>query len=344
MSNLQGGLIGCGFFAPNHLHAWQEVQGAEITAVCDLDEDKALACSQKFGVGSIYTNVGEMLDAESLDFIDIVTQPATHHSLVEAAVSHGLPVICQKPLAPSLAEARAIIEACRDADVPLMVHENFRWQRPMRALKDAVDELGELFFGRISFRSAYDVYADQPYLAEDERFIIHDLGIHLLDLCRFFMGKAEKLYCQTQRVNPEINGEDTATIMLEMTTGATCVVEVSYASKLERELFPQTLVHLEGVRGSATLGADHHLTVVKEGEFTHDTVKPRTFPWNTPPFEALQDSVVSIQQHWVECLSEGREPETSGVDNLQTIELVFGAYASADAGAPYKEEVKEHGS
>jgi predicted dehydrogenase len=343
MADLCGGLVGCGFFAPNHLHAWREVEDAKIVAVCDLDKAKAQARARQFGVEGVYADVEEMLHTGSLDFVDIVTGPAAHRTLVQIALRQEVPVICQKPLAPSLPEARAIVDACRDAEVPFMVHENFRWQTPMRALKEAAEGLGTLFFGRISFRSAYDVYADQPYLAEDRRFILYDLGVHLLDLARFFMGEVEQLCCKTQRINPNINGEDVATVLLKMGSDATCVVEASYASKLEQELFPQTLVHLEGAEGSATLGPGYGLTVVQGSRVDHRVVAPRAFTWSSSPIEVIQDSVVAIQQHWVECLREGREPETSGPDNVKTLELVFGSYASAETGTPY--EVEEvHGS
>jgi D-apiose dehydrogenase len=341
MGDLRGGLVGCGFFASNHLHAWRELEDAKIVAVCDADKAKAQARARQFGVEGLYADVEEMLHTGSLDFVDIVTGPAAHRALVEVALRHEVPIICQKPLAPSLPEARAIVDACRDAEVPFMVHENFRWQTPMRALKEAAQGLGTLFFGRISFRSAYDVYADQPYLAEDRRFILYDLGVHLLDLARFFLGEVEQLCCKTQRINPRINGEDVATVLLKMVSGATCVVEVSYASKLEQELFPQTLVHLEGTEGSATLGPGYDLTVVQGSRIDHRVVAPKTFTWSSSPIEVIQDSVVAIQQHWVECLREGREPETSGPDNVNTLELVFGSYASAETGTPYEvEEVR----
>lgn len=320
------------------------MEGAGIVAVCDLDEEKARARAQEFGIESIYFDAEEMLRDGSVDFMDIATQAHTHLPLVEIAARYGVPVICQKPLAPSMDEARAIVKACEDAGIPLMVHENFRWQTPMRHAKDAATQIGDLFFGRISFRSAYDVYADQPYLAQDERFILYDLGVHLLDLARFFFGEMERLYCQTARVNPRINGEDVATVMLETTGQATCLVEASYASKLETELFPQTLMHLEGAEGSVTLHAGYDLTTVKDKKVDRRRVVPRTFSWSTPPAEAIQDSMVAIQRHWIECLTSGREPETSGVDNLRTLGLTFGAYESAETGLPYREGSTLHGS
>lgn len=229
-----------------------------------------------------------------------------------------------------------MVEACEAAGVKFMVHENFRWQAPMRALKEASAGIGELFFGRITWRSAADVYTSQPYLATDPRFIIYDLGVHLLDLARFFLGEVEQLHCLTQRVNPRIRAEDVATILLKMAGGASCMVELSFASRLEEELFPETLAHLEGARGSAVLGPHFRLARASGEEVTRRTVTPRQLGWSTPGREAIQESVVAIQAHWVECLAAGSEPETSGRDNLRTLDLVFGAYESAASGMPYR--------
>ena len=331
-TELRGALVGCGFFARYHAHAWGEVEGARLVAVCDRDEARARAFAQDFGIEHVYTDMETMLEDEhkNIDFVDVATQPDTHEPLVTLAARHGMPVICQKPLAPSLEAARAMVTACEKAGVPLMVHENFRWQAPMRALKEAAGTLGTLFFGQISFRSRYDVYAAQPYLATDERFILYDLGVHLLDLARFFFGEVRHLCAHTQRVNENIRGEDVATVVLAMKSGGACIVDLSYASEREAELFPQTLVRLEGTGGTAVLGPDYALTVTRGGETTRRHVPPRAFAWQEPPGEAVQDSVVAIQQHWADCLRTGRPPETSGADNLCTLELVFAAYDAAD--------------
>ncbi|MGD8237893.1 MAG: Gfo/Idh/MocA family oxidoreductase [Armatimonadota bacterium] len=335
MRSFRGGLIGCGFFARNHLHAWQEVEGAEIVALSDIDGSRAAAYGRGFEIEGVYGDAEEMLAAETPDFVDIVTGPEAHRPLVELAARHGVHVICQKPLAPSLADARAMLKACREAGVSFMVHENFRWRAPMRAVQEAAAGLGEVFFGRMYWRSAFDICSRQPYLAEDPRFIIYDVGVHLLDLARFYMGEVERLHCETQRVNPKVKGEDVATIVLRMTSGATCLVELSYASKLEEELFPQVLVELEATDGSVRLGPDFRVAVVTEDGVTTRTAGPHIFPWADAPNEATQESVVRIQEHWVACRREGREPETSGADNLRTLELVFGAYESAETGLRY---------
>jgi predicted dehydrogenase len=322
-----GVLIGCGYFAQNHLHAWQMIEDATIVAVCDIDKERAEAYAKQFGIDNVYTSVHDMLEAESLDFVDIATQAHTHLELVRTVAAHNINIICQKPLAPSLEDARALVAASQN--VTLMVHENFRWQRPMIMLKQAVSQLGDLFFGRIHFRSGHDVYANQPYLATDARFIIYDLGVHLFDLARFFFGDAQTLTCHTQRVNPNIAAEDVATALLTMQSGAHVVVDMSYASKLEQELFPQTLIHLEGTLGSATLDANYQLTVVTPVGTHCVDASPQAFDWTPEPVTAIPESVYNIQKHYIHCLSAGTRPDTSGEDNLKTLELTFGAYYSA---------------
>lgn len=123
-------LIGTGFFAQNHLHAWAEMDDVELVAVCDVDEERVAAAATTFG-GRPYTDARALLEAEDLDFVDIATTPPTHRMMVELAAAHGVAPICQKPLAWDMVEARAMVEACERSGVPFMVHENFRFQAPM---------------------------------------------------------------------------------------------------------------------------------------------------------------------------------------------------------------------
>jgi predicted dehydrogenase len=221
MATLKGGLVGCGFFAVNHMHGWRDAEGAEIVAICDRNPERLKTVGDQFGIAGRYTDAGEMMAKEKLDFVDIATTVNSHRALVDLAASYKLPTICQKPFAPTLADARAMVEACRKAGVPLMVHENFRWQSPIQAVKAVIDsgEVGAPFFGRISFRSGFDVFSGQPYLAEGERFIIEDLGIHILDIARFLFGDVSMITSRTRRINAKIKGEDVATMLLDHENG-----------------------------------------------------------------------------------------------------------------------------
>jgi D-apiose dehydrogenase len=328
---LRGALIGCGFFAINHLHGWRDVRGAEIVAICDRSTERLNIAGDQFAIAARYTDAAAILVAEKLDFVDIATTADTHRPLAELAASHGLGVICQKPFAPTLADAKAIVAACTTAQRPLMVHENFRWQSPMQKVKALLNAgaIGDPFWGRVSFRSAYDVFSGQPYLAEGQRFIIEDLGIHALDIARFLFGDAHNISARTKRVNASIIGEDVATMLLDHGDGVASIVDCSYATQLEQELFPQTLLEIDGTQGSLRLGANYALSVTRNGETTHEDVSPPLLPWATRPWHNIQESVVHIQQHWVDCLHNGTEPQTSGRDNLKTLGLVEAAYLSA---------------
>ncbi|SCK54585.1 Predicted dehydrogenase [Variovorax sp. HW608] len=331
---LKGGLIGCGFFSQNHLHAWQQLEGVEIVALCDRDEARLKDTASRFGIKRTYQDAAQMLEAEQLDFVDIATTVSTHRPLVEMAAAARVACICQKPLANSIEDGQAMIDACARAGVPLMVHENFRWQTPIQKVREVLNQnaIGEPFWGRVSFRSAFDVFSGQPYLATDKRFILQDLGIHIIDIARFLFGEATVVSANTRRVNPKIQGEDVATLLLTHATGITSVVDCSYATALPTELFPQTLLEIDGSHGSLRLQADYQLVIHRRGGETQTIrCEPPLHSWAERPWHNIQDSVLNIQAHWISCLRDVKEPQTSGADNLRTLKLVYAAYDSADS-------------
>lgn len=334
MSELNGALIGCGFFAINQMHAWNDVDGARIVAICDRDPERLKIVGDQFGIERRYSDANALFSDGGFDFVDIATTVQSHRILVEMAAQHKVPAICQKPFAKTLADAKAMVAACRAAGVPLMVHENFRWQRPIQAVRKVLDEgsIGTPFWGRFSFRSGYDVFSGQPYLAEGERFIIEDLGIHTLDIARYILGDVATVSARTKRVNPNIKGEDVATILLDHESGATSIVDVSYATKLSREPFPETLIEIDGSEGTIRLTQGYQLEVTNANGTATDDVSPILLSWASRPWHNIQESVYAIQQHWVDKLKQGAEHSTSGADNLKTFALVEGAYESAASG------------
>jgi D-apiose dehydrogenase len=331
---LKGALIGCGFFAINHLHAWRGCSGAEIIASCDSNVERLKSVGDQFGISKRYLNANEMFASEQMDFVDIATTAPSHRALVELAVSHGVAVICQKPVAPTLSDAKAMVATCAKANVPFMVHENFRWQSAIQKAKSIISQgdIGEVFWGRVSFRSAYDVFSGQPYLAEGQRFIVEDLGIHALDIARFLFGDVENMNARMKRVNPNIKGEDVATMLLDHGSGVTSIVDCSYASIREVEAFPETLLEIDGTHGSMKLDQGYQLTVTNRSGTTHHDVSPPLLSWASKPWHNIQESVLNIQKHWIDCLKNNAEPQTSGRDNLKTLALVEAAYQSAATG------------
>jgi predicted dehydrogenase len=329
-------LIGCGFFAQNHLHAWAEIPEVELVAVCDIDAAKAAAAAADFG-GTPYTDAVELLANETVDFVDIATTAPTHRLMVELAAANGVAAICQKPLAWEMDDASAMVQAMSERGLPFMVHENFRFQYPMRRIKELLDAgaIGRPFFGRISFRTDFDVYSNQPWLVDNPRMIIIDVAVHLFDLARCFMGEPETLFTEAIRVNPRIAGEDVATILLRTKDG-TCIVDASYETRSDHSTYPQTFVTLEGTEGTLTLGPDYHLQVVSRGVVSEEDLVIPPHAWASEPWNGIQDSVHTIQRHWVHCLETGQTPETSGADTLTLLDITLGAYESAETGRQYR--------
>ncbi len=249
-------------------------------------------------------------------------------------------MICQKPLAPDLAAARAMVRRCHEAGVPLLVHENWRWQHPLREVKRALTDsaLGPVHRARITYSNSFPVFDNQPFLRDLEQFILTDIGTHLLDTARFLFGEARSLYCLTQRVNQCIRGEDVATVMMEMESGATAVCEMSYASPVEHDRFPETFVLAECEHGAVELGPDFWLRVTRHGQGTLACRCPPPFyAWADPRYAVVHASIPACCADLLHSLQTGAPAETSGEDNLRTLELVFGAYRSAAEGRVLKE-------
>jgi predicted dehydrogenase len=271
---------------------------------------------------------------ERLDFVDLITDVGTHSTFVHLAAAHHLPVICQKPLAPTLAEAERMVAACQAAKVPLFVHENWRWQTPLRALKGLLEQgaIGRVFRGRVTYSNSFPVFDNQPFLKELEQFILTDMGTHLLDTTRLLFGEAKTLFCRTARVHHQIRGEDVATVLLGMQSGATVTCEMSYASRVEHDRFPETYVFIEGDQGSLELGPDYWIRLTtREGTLARRYPPPR-YAWADPRYELAQSAGVACNANLLGALQGRHAAETTGEDNLRTLRLVFGAYESAASG------------
>ncbi len=329
------GICGAGFWAQYQLSAWQEIADTQCVAVCDPSEDRARTLAERFGIRSIYTSVEDMLDRESLDFIDVIASPASHEPLVLAAAKHRKPVICQKPMAETEAACRRMVEACTSNQTWFAIHENWRWQSTLRRVKLLVDagRIGDIYRCRLDFVSGFDVFANQPTLRQCEQFIIADVGCHVLDYARCLFGEADSLYCRTSRVSKEIRGEDVASISMMMNGGKTLVdVNLAYAlTPMADECFPETRLFAEGSAGSIELLSRYRLRITDHNGTSEELLSPQLYSWLNPQYAIVHSSLVGCNQHMVDCIRSRRPAETDGRDNLKSMELVFRAYESAQA-------------
>lgn len=336
MPDLNFAVMGTGFWALYQIPAWFEVGGVQLVAAYDRTVSKAKQVAERFGIPRVYSDPEELLQKErdNLDFVDIIAAVEAHAPLVHLAAKYHLPVICQKPMSTDLASAEGMVAVCREAGVPLYIHENWRWQAPIRALKAALDSgvIGRPFRARIDMVSGFPVFANQPFLKELEQFILTDLGSHTLDTARFLFGEASSLYCQTRKVHRDIKGEDVATIVLNMGENISVTVNMAYAENfLEREAFPQTFFFIEGECGSLELSQDYWLhTTTREGTLLKRVPPPR-YAWADPTYETVHASIVACNANLLGALRGENQAETTGEDNLKTVRLVYASYDSARA-------------
>ncbi len=332
MRELKFAMIGAGFWSQYQLAAWGEVSGARCVAVCDPLLEKAQNRAKLLGVPNAYAHVDELFERHELDFVDIVSTVESHASLAALAMQRGVAAICQKPLAESVEAARELCRQSHALQVPLMVHENWRWQSPIRRLKEILElaDFGPLVRARIDFANSFPIFDNQPALKALKQFILADIGTHILDVSRFLFGEADELYCQTRQMRSDIAGEDVATVMLRKQSGLTVTCNMSYASRWELDRFPQTMIAVEGTRGGVSLGTDYMICIYDDrGEHCEQIPLPK-YDWVNPAYELVHSSMVDCHRDLLAGLRGERPAETTGDDNLKTLELVYAAYASAE--------------
>jgi len=333
------GMVGCGFYAQNHLYAWADLksEGAILAAVCDRDPAKAEAAGKKFGAPH-FTDMAKMLDAVKIDLVDIATRMDTHRELAAIAAERGVGAVVQKPFAPTWEECLAIVDKARKHKAWLAVHENFRFATAMRNVKKVLEQgtIGTPNWARLSWRTGFDVYRGQPYLAEEEKLVIQDVGIHILDLARYFLGEVDYLNCETQKRNPKIRAEDTATIMMKHKSGAVSLVEATYAAKRGNDAFPETMLEIEGDGGSVIVTKGEKMIVTAQGLTFEDSIGGPLLSWTSRPWHVSQEAVLHTNRHMFERFRDGKPADTSGEDNLKTYALVEAAYAAAKSHGAVK--------
>lgn len=336
MKPLRFALFGTGFWSRFQLAAWKQLGASvECVALFNRTRSKAELLARDFGISAVYDDAELLLTNEKIDFIDVVTDVDTHPRFVELAAARQIPVICQKPMAPTLEAARAMVALCREKNVPLFIHENFRWQTPLREVARVLREgqIGTPFRARIDMISGFPVFVNQPFLKDLEQFIITDLGSHIFDVARFLFGEMESVYCRTRRVHADIKGEDVATALFEAKSGVSVLCELAYAgTPLERERFPETFLFIEGDRGSIELGPDYWVRVTtKDGTHIRRCPPPR-YPWADPAYDVVHASIVPCNANILAAIRGDAPAETTGADNLETVRLVFASYESAARG------------
>jgi len=332
MKKLKGVIVGAGYFSQFHGDAWSRMEQVEITAIADKDIQKARLYAKSFKIPNVYADVAAMLENEKPDFIDIVTPPVSHKSLIELALATGVHIICQKPLADTYKEAREICKLVKGAKVRFMVHENWRFQPWYREIKSLIQagKIGKKVFQytfkmRLGDGWGENAYLDrQPYFRTMPRLLIHETGVHFVDTFRYLEGEVMEVFANLKTLNPIIKGEDTGMVFFRFKSGCTALFDANrYNEPLHdnvRFTFGEMLV--EGDQGSLILHTN--------GEITH---KPLGLAACKIPFKPTEngfsgDSVYACQLHFIQGIVTNSPFETGIQEYMKTLKVVEAIYQS----------------
>jgi predicted dehydrogenase len=341
MEKLKFAVLGCGFWSKFQIGAWTELDGVELVAVYNRTISKAENIGAMFKVPRIYDDAEDLFKNEKLDFVDIITDVDTHALFVSMALKSGIKkIICQKPMAPDFKTATMMVQACRDAGARLYIHENYRWQAPVRRFKQIIDSgvIGKPFKARVSFLSGYPVFDNQPFLKELDHFILTDMGSHVFDVIRFLFGECDELWCRTKAVNKGIRGEDLAVVLMDMKNGMPVYTELSYASIVEHDSFSTLHILVEGDKGSVYLGPKFEIRTTTSESTVSETVTFPSYPWADPDYIVNHESGIHINRNILEDMLGKGKAENTGEDNLETVRLIWSCYDSANSGKIIKPE------
>jgi predicted dehydrogenase len=253
------GFLGLGWIGRNRLQAIQDSHVADVVALADPVAEELRAASSIAPAAATMPSLQALLEV-SLDGLVIATPSALHAAQSMAALERGLAVFCQKPLARTAAEARAVVEAARAADRLLGVDLSYRATTAMQRLREQAlaGAIGEIYAADLVFHNAYG--PDKPWFydrALSGGGCLMDLGIHLVDLALWMLGFPDVVHvhgrlmaggkplCEPTQV------EDFATAELELSTGALVQLRCSWRLPAGRDAIIAASFY--GTRGGLTM-------------------------------------------------------------------------------------------
>ncbi|HMA25459.1 MAG TPA: Gfo/Idh/MocA family oxidoreductase, partial [Gemmatimonadaceae bacterium] len=250
------GLVGCGRISKNHFDALRKVDGLALSAVCDIDAERAARAGEEQAVPS-YRSLDEMLRSGEVDVVTICTPSGLHSAHGIAAAQAGKHVVTEKPMSLSLRQADDLVRACDDAGVQLFVVKQNRLNPPIQLLKRAVDKgrFGRIFMANVTVRwqRPQDYYDAEPWRGtwEFDGGAIMNQASHYVDLMQWLVGPVESVMGKTATQARRIEAEDSGIGILKFRSGALGVIEVNVLT------YPRNFegsITIIGERGTVKIG------------------------------------------------------------------------------------------
>ncbi len=330
------GIIGAGFIVRNcHLVAYRKA-GFNPYAITSLDKEQSREVAALHNLEKVYDDWRELVDDLAVDIIDIAVPPHVQLEIVRYACTkkHIKGILCQKPIAMSIEDANEIARLGKEANIPIAVNSNMRYDQSMRALKHILDKelIGTPVLASIDMRAIPDW---QGFLRDYKKLEIYAMAVHHLDVFRYLFGDPEKIVAVC-RTDPRTKFEHTDGIVqytFQYQDGfmATSLDDVWAWPEEPCKKNNYINWRVEGTEGFAEGDIGWHR---REPEFCGSSLRLtcKSYPdqWIVPKWETqwFPDAFVGTMANLMVAIENGTEPEISAEDNVKTLACVEACYRS----------------
>lgn len=339
------GCIGSGWALRDlYLPAFEVLGNGILAAVCDVDPERARGVGERLGV-PWYVNHHEMLSDSPLDAVMVLTPTHQHAEPVIAAAKAGMHVYCEKPMAPTIEEADAMIAACHENEVKLMLALMKRFNPSYQLVKRLIEEgrLGQVFEGRARWdnaRAAATATAGYRHSRAAGGGFLQEDGSHPLDQLRWWLGDVEEVSAQILIVaSDRVENDDVASVQLKHKSGAISSLHITMLTHCTGEESYEVF----GTKATLTVNTDYHTTHSMEPLLIRlheraSTVTDMTLPtsWNVQQEYRQNWQYLKELEHFCNCVLKDEEPAVTGADGRAIVEVINAAYLSAWEGRKVK--------
>lgn len=334
-------MIRVGILSFAHLHAEAYVQnlraapGVELIGIADDNAARGRYFAEQFGV-RLFDSYAALL-AEKPDGVLVCSENARHLPLVQMAAEAGAHVLCEKPLATTLEDARSIVRICADAGVQLMTAFPMRFGAPALEIKRLIDAdgLGRIYGCNATNQGALPEFHQAENLAFLRRdwFVdkqlagggaIADHLVHLADMLRWYLrSEVREVFAAANQIMHagRVQVETGALVMLTFANGTFASIDCSWSKPAYYPTWGGLKLELVAEKGLATMDAFRQMMTV----YSHRVGRPLWSYWGS-------DANQGMINEFVAAIRERRAPSITGHDGLRAVELVVAAYQSAETG------------
>jgi predicted dehydrogenase len=329
------GIIGNGnIYNLAHKHVWQETKRARVVATCDIIEERAKNAYEEFRADRYSKDFHELLKNDDIDLVDICTPSHLHAEMAIKSLESGKHVICEKPIATTLEDAKRMIEASRLNGKHLFIGHTRRFDDRWVQIKEAISSgrIGEPVSVRRSERSWVAFPEDDWHWKKENGGVTVDLGIHVVDLARWFLeAEPVEVFAKLKSIREEAKIQgcyDFGVMLVNFENGKQAVLEVSWVHRKEYAPFYST-TEVIGRKGKIQYSDKDSNPAVVVG----DTV---SIPRFSPMLSSMPHVFTKEIEHFLDCIWNGRKPRITAEDANTALKVIVSAIKSAEEGRPIK--------